>query len=471
MKGAVTVFCCCLALGRAVAQPQGDITTAYSVSGQFVARAARQPVSPSGGMTVRPVPGGFLLGSNFKPTEDSATPQDPALLVISCEQIKQSLLATLGVNDQWRGKINLFINPSLPEDQGPFFSARAGPDGWSYQLTLPPAVKPRLLLRAIVQALLVEMANRGTGGQAAEVPIWLVAGMSAHLQAGSLTGLVLRPQVSTSAERVRLDGLETVRAQLRGRAPLTFQELSWPRAELLTGDNFEFYSGCSQLFLDELLRLRDGRRGLDEMIRQLPRHLNWQTAFLQAFSPQFGQLLDVEKWWDLTCVSFSQVDAADHFTLEDSWVKFEDSLTVPVEVRRSAEELPAPSQITLQEVIATWDPPRAAPVLRQTVQSLELLRLKAAPELAALLDGYLAALQSWIQDTRPQNPAWSAKDPEAQLAGLRRLTCQELTALDRRRAALRSQKVPAAAPPRLGAAAGPPGPADVYSSNNRNQPP
>jgi hypothetical protein len=465
------VFCCWLALGRAVAQPLADLDTANSLSGQFVAVAPRRAASLSGGPTVRPVPGGFLLDSNFKPSEDSAVPLDPALLVISCEDIKQALLTTLGRSDQWRGKINLFINPSLPPEQGPFLTARTGPGGWSYDLALPSPIKPRPLLRAIVQALLVEMANRDAGAQPGEVPLWLVAGMSAHLQAESLTGLVLRPQVAMSVDRVRLGGLEAVRAQLRGRAPLTFQELSWPEADPWSGENSEFYSSCSQLFVEELLRFRDGRRCLDEMIRQLPLHLNWQTAFLQAFSPHFARLLDVEKWWDLACVSFTQVDVADHFTPEDSWSKFQDALTVPVQVRRSADELPAPSQITLQEVIATWDPPTAAPVVERTVRSLELLRFKAAPEMAALLDGYLATLRSWLNDTRPESPAWSAKNHETQLAGLRHFTCKELAALDQRRAAAQSKQASPAAPSRLGAAAGPPGPSNAYSANNQNPQP
>ena len=471
MRGAVIVFFCWLALGRAVAQPLADMVTAYSLSGQFVARSPRRPVALSGGPTVRPIPGGFLLDSQIQPSADSPVPLDPALLVISCEDIKQSLLTTLGWSDQWRGKINLFINPSLPPEQGPSLTGRPGPEGWSYQLVLPSPIQSRQLLLAVVQALLVEMANRDAGAQSAEVPQWLITGISAHLQAGSLTSLVLRPQVSTSVDQVRLDRLDAVRAQLRQRPPLTFQELSWPEAGQLTGDNYEFYSGCSQLFFEDLLRFRDGRRCLDQMIRQLPRHLNWQTSFLQAFSPHFAQLLDVEKWWDLACVSFSQVDVADRFSPEDSWIKFQDALAVPVEIRRSADELPVPSQITLQEVVATWDPRRAAPVLGRAIESLELLRLKAAPELAALMDGYLASLRSWMNDTRPDSPMWGARESQNQLASLRYFTCKELNALDERRAALQSKKISPAAPSRLGALAGPPSPPDVHSSNIRTHQP
>jgi hypothetical protein len=262
-----------------------------------------------------------------------------------------------------------------------------------------------------------------------------------------------------------------VRRELRGRPALTFQELSWPEPDQLTKEKADFFCDCSQLFLEELLRLPDGARSLREMIRQLPQHLNWQTAFLRAFSPQFAHLLDVEKWWDLACVSFTQVDMSDRYNPEDSWIKFEDSLTIPVEVRQSAKELPVPAEVTLQEIIGQWNPQTGAPVLQQTVQGLELLRLKAAPELAQLLDGYLATLQHWLSDTRPDRPAWTAKNHEEQLASLRYFACKELSALDQRRAALRRQKSSAAAPPQAAAPGSPPEFPEVYFSKNRPQQP
>lgn len=471
MRNAVALFCCWLALGKAMGQSLPDMATARSESGQFVAQELHKPTTFSAGPKVRQVPGGFVLNPNFTPSSGSDVTLDPALLVISCEKIKQSLLSVLGQTDQWRGKINLVINPAIPQAQGPFLRGWQGTAGWNYQLALPSPIQPKVLLRAVVRALLVEMANREAGSQSVEVPPWLIAGASARLQSESLTSLVLQSQVSLFADGARPPGLEPVRQQLRQRPALTFQELSWPEPQELTAENADFYCACSQLFFEELLRFPDGNRCLCEMIRQLPRHLNWQTSFLQAFSPHFKQLLDVEKWWDLACVSFSQMDFGDRFSPADSWIKFQDSLTVPVEVRRSADALPAPAEVTLQEVVAMWDPAQAAPVLQRTMQSLELLRMKAAPELAKLLDGYITSLRSWIIDTRPDSPAWTAKNHEAQLAGLRNSTCKELNALDAQRAALRSRKVASAAVSPAGASFRQPVSPDVRSSNKRPQQP
>jgi hypothetical protein len=471
MRIAVALLCCWLALGRATAQSLANMTTAISESRQFVAQEVRKPASLYGGPKVREVPGGFVLIPNFTPSLTSDISLDPALLVISCEKIKQSLLTALGQQDQWRGQINLFINPALSQEDGPFLSGRQGTGGWNYKLALPSSLKRQVLVRAVVRALLVEMANREGGSQSVEVPAWLVAGLSARLQSESLTAVVLQSEVSLFSDKARQPGLEKVRQQLRQQPALTFQQLSWPEEQWLTADNADFFCASSELFFEELLRFPDGSRCLNEMIRQLPRHMNWQTSFLQAFAPHFKQLLDVEKWWDLACVSFTQVDLADHFNPEDSWIKFQNSLTVPVEIRQSAEAMPALTEVTLQEVVATWDPVQAAPVLQRTMQSLELLRLKAAPELAKLLDGYLASLHSWIYQTRPDSPAWTAKNHEVQLAGLRNATCRELSILDGQRAALRPQKVAsAAASPRANSLHAPTAP-DVRSSSKRPQQP
>jgi hypothetical protein len=414
-----------------------------SVSGQFTALVVGRTGLPSRAPTVLSLPGLFVVNPASPATSSSETALDPAVLVISCERIKESLLQTLGMTDQWRnkmgqGRINLIINPAVPEEEGTLLTGLPGANGWNYELALPSPIKPRLLLRAIVKALLVEMANRSAGEQSAEIPDWLVAGLSALMQADSLQSLVIQPQVSTVGNRLNYTGLAQVREQLRQRRPLSFQELSLPEAGTLDGENYEFFSACSHLFLEQLLRLDDGRRCLREMIvRQLPAHLNWQTAFLEAYSRHFPQLLDVEKWWGLTCVSFTGTDASARFSQEDTWKKMQEALDVPVEVRLSADEMPVPAELTLQEVIADWDPAKAAPVLQRAAEGLALLRMQSAPEFAALLDRYLATLQSYLSDTRPDRPAWTSNHQLTLLGGVRNSACRELTRLDEQRAEMR----------------------------------
>ena len=452
-------FCGWLALGGANAQPAADLLTAHSSSGQFQALAPRRPGLPVTIPQQTRIPGEFLLLPVPQVNPGSKLALDPSLLVMSCERIKESLLLTLGGRDQWRGRITLLINPAFPQDQCPVLEGVYDPRGWNYRLTLPSAIEPRLLLVAIVNALLMETANRHAGAQSAQVPLWLVAGLSARLQADNLPTLLLRPQSRIATNRINRAERNALRDQLRGHPPLTFQELSWPEPENLAGGNYDLYAGCAQLFMDELLRLEDGHRCLEAMIDRLPQHLNWQTSFLEAYSRHFGRLLDVEKWWGLACVRFTGVDAASRFSPADSWHKLQQALDVPVEVHLRQDHLPAQAEITLQEVITNWDPAPAAQALQRAAQSLLLLRLQIAPELRPLLERYLATVQDYLGSNRPDRPAGLGKSHPLQPAGLRLAACKELNALDAQRAAMRSRYVSTPAPDQRSARANPPSPA------------
>ena len=193
--------------------------------------------------------------------------------------------------------------------------------------------------------------------------------------------------------------------------------------------------------MDELLRLKDGQRCLGAMIDNLPQHLNWQTAFLQAFAPHFDRLLDVEKWWELACVHFTDIDFAARFSPRDSWRRLQQALDVPVEVRFSPDRLPAQAEITLQEVIHTWEPARAEAALQRVAGKLSLLRLQITPELRPLLDLYLSTVQNYLGDTHSGAAALTVKNFQPPLAGARDAACRKLNALDAQRAALRPQYV------------------------------
>lgn len=430
-------ICCWLALGRADAEPGADVMSARSASGQFLALAPGRP----GFSQPSDVPNGLLLNSTLQPYSDAKLPLDPSLLVISCERIKEAFLMTLGRRDQWRGSITLLIKPGAQEGQSPVLEGVYDPKGWNYRLTLPSPIEPRLLFRAIVKALLMETANRHAGAQSAEVPLWLVAGLSAHLQADNLPTFLLRPQSRLVTNQIGLPGLGIVRDQLRQRQPLSFQELCWPEPERVAGENYSLYAGCAQLFVDELLRLKGGNRRLSAMIDNLPEHLNWQTSFLRAFAPHFERLLDVEKWWELTCVHFTDVDFAARFSPRDSWRRLQQALDVPVEVRFSPDHLPAQAEITLQEVINIWEPARAEAALQRVAGKLSLLRLQITPELRPLLDLYLSTVQNYLADTRSGVAALPVKNFQPPLAGARDAACRKLNVLDAQRAALRPQYV------------------------------
>jgi len=441
MKTWLAAFFCALALGRADAQPGANVVSAKSASGQFIAYAPRQDGLPIAILQPSGIPGQFNLTPTERTNSDSRLRLDPFLLVMYCERIKESLLSALGRRDEWHGNIILLVHPGLPEDQGPVLEGIYGPRGWNYRLSLPSPIETNLLFSAVVKALLTETANRHAGEHSAEIPLWLLAGLSAHLQADSLPTLLLPLQSRINTNQIKLPALEAVRGQLRRQTPLTFQELCWPEPEKVAGTNYSLYSACAQVFVEELLQLKDGNRCLGAMIDKLPQHLNWQPSFLEAFSPFFSQLVDVEKWWGLACVNFTGVDFASRFSPTDSWHKLQQALDVPVQVHFSPDTLPAEAEITLQEVISTWEPAQASAALQRAFEKLLLLRPQMTPELQPLLDAYLLTLQTYVDSSRPAISAGMARNLPSSAALSRNAACRKLNALDAQRAALRPQYV------------------------------
>jgi hypothetical protein len=471
----------CFAATVAFALPSDEFITAHSYSGQFTAQEirGRAPFWAPSPLAARvPIAGSLAFLLVAPPTSPMAPtdkiPLEPALLVVSCERIKNLFLLELGMRDEWQSQIDLVIDSSLPDEQEPLLTAIHSPDGWRYQLELPKTMRPGKLMRAVIQTLLTEMANRHAAGQSAEIPYWLVEGMSAHLQAYNLPTFIIRPNVQSAGyTRTGIEGLNAIRAGLRGHAPLTFQQLSWPQPMDATGPDQALYDSCAELFFESLLHLDDGPSCFQQLLQEMPRHLNWQTAFLRAFHSHFAGLLDVEKWWGLNCVSFSETDLTRPRTEEECWHKLQDALDVPVDVHFSASRMPAPACVTLQEVIEQWKDSDALPALQRAVRELEglqwftfrcdlnldesvsspgaqrnaqqwdALQRRMSQELGPLVNRYLTVLASYVRQLEAASQGEPDKrTPASRLYPLKHEVARQLNNLDRERDAMRS-RIPA----------------------------
>jgi hypothetical protein len=385
VKSILPLFFACLAAAVISAEPVKDLITARSFSGQFTAREMRNhpsPWAPAPTATRVPIAGGIAFMITPPPSTALAEPNEVRLeaetIGVSCERIKELFLLELGLKDEWRGRIDLIINSALPDDHKPGLTGICSPNGWNYELELPKTIREDMFVRAVVQTLFQELVNRNSGGQSTEVPFWLIEGFSAHLRAFNLPTFIIRSNVQTpAAEDMRIKGLTEVRATLRRREPLTFQELCWPEQSDVAGKDEAVYRSCAQLLFEDLLHLNDGPVCLRRMLADMPRHLNWQTAFLEAFHSHFARLLDVEKWWALKCVAFTQSDLTEGRTEKECWDKLQDALDVPVEVRLTPSRPATEARLTLQEVIMQWSPSNSLPVLQRTVRNLENLQLFA----------------------------------------------------------------------------------------------
>jgi len=251
--------------------------------------------------------------------------------------------------------------------------------------------------------LLLEVANRNAGERSAEIPFWLVEGLSQQILTSSELELVIPPPVSigsglsvtaTDINHRRENPLEEAHKELLQGRLLTFEELSWPTDEQLAG---AVYQGSAQLFVSELLRLKDGRACLREMLGQLPAFYNWQFAFLRAFQPWFQKPLDVEKWWALAVVHFTGRELTQTWPLEESWHKLDALVHEGIQIRSATNDLPLHTDVSFQAIIREWDRPRQVHVLQAKIRELAMLRMRVAQELVPFVDGYQQALESYLQ--------------------------------------------------------------------------
>ena len=416
--------------------PSPDLVSVRSYSGQFVAYASRSATLTS--------------ALSLMATNREFVRLEPTLVTVSCERIKQQLLRELNAPGRWRGTIYLVLYPARSAtDTITIFSERFR-DDWQYRVDLPDIVERPRYVRAVVQVLLFELANRAAQARAAEIPLWLVEGMSQLLLASSEAEIILPPPnaatngpsvsaVSFSTRKETL--LQQAQKKLRGHPPLSFEALSWPPEQVLIGEEGDLYSGSAELFVGELLRLPDGRACLGAMLAQLPQYYNWQFAFLGAFRTHFNRPLEVEKWWALSLTQASGRDAAQAWSLEESWQKLDQAIHAAGQVRTSTNQPAPPPDVSLQEIIRAWDVARQTQALNNTLRELGLLRLRITQQYLGLVQDYSQTIEAYLQE---RNRSASAS-PFSRRAGRRRAVekaVQQLEVLDSQRAALR----PAAAP-------------------------
>jgi len=246
-------------------------------------------------------------------------------------------------------------------------------------------------------------------------------------------------------ERHGLDPLAAARRTLQNFPVLTFDQLSWPDDAQMNGADGGAYSASAQLFVHELMELKDGAARLRALLAQLPACENWQTAFFAAFDGDFKRPLDVEKWWTLRVLNFAAREPGPQWTPAVSRRKLDAILAVPVAVRYASNALPIRSEISLQSAVQNFAPPRQTEILQMKLRDLQLAEFRLAAPVAALAEGYLTALTDFLGVRRKSVSSrnYNYKMSPAELI-------KKLDALDARRRALAMQMersaLPASAP-------------------------
>ena len=370
----------------------------------------------------------------------------PTLLPVSCERIKQLVWRSLNTSSPWRGKIFLRLYPTASADDPVAIESERFQDGWQYRVSLPSISERERYVRAVVSVLLLEFANREARQRSAELPTWLVEGFTREVLASKQLEIILpSPQVSSTGLRMTTlvvnertaNPLARAHAQLCAGSPLTFQQLSWPMADELTGERGELYRSSAQLFVHRLLDLPGGAACMQTMLEQLPRYYNWQFAFLHAFHDTFALPVDIEKWWSLQLVHFTGRELSDRWGAEESWQKLDEAIRSAVQVRVGTNELPMHAEVTLQTIIRDWPPTRQLSALEDKVRELQLLRPRLVPDLGSLVDEYCEIIAGYLRTVNhgESNLSFGKHAPARRTISE---TLVRLDELDARRALLRA---------------------------------
>jgi hypothetical protein len=418
-----------------------ELTVTRSTSGQFIAQ--REPLLPPS-----PVAPSLANNPNYIRLETS-------LLPVACERIKSFLYREIGAPPTWRGRILVGLYPAQTAQDRVTITPEQFTDGWQYHVMLPNPIERNRYIQGLVQVLLVEMANRGSRGRSAEIPLWLSEGLAQQLLYAYTNQIFVPIPEETSGtikmavihiDARRQNPLEQAHLRLRGGNVLTFQQLSWPSAEQLVGEGWDLYAASAQLFVVELLSLPGGRECLRQMIAELPQFYNWQFAFLHAFRAHFQRPLDVEKWWALQAVRFTGLELTETWSAAESWQKLDEIIRPRVQIRVGTNDLPMQAEVSLQSMIREWEQPRLAQTLRLKLSELSVLRIRVATNVAPVLDDYRQTLQIYLQklDQAGSFPLFRKKADEDRAA---QEAIARFDALDAQRGGLRPVEKPKFATP------------------------
>lgn len=378
----------------------------------------------------------------------------PPWLAVSAERFKSALWRELGVSASapWSGKIFLVLRPARSLDESVAIIPQPFINTWNCRVDLPDIIQRDRYARAVTAAVLLEYANRSaaTDGHSAELPPWLVDGLARQVVESEEIQAILSaptkqiggvPQMRTEENQRGLDPLAEARRVLQGTPALTFDQLSWPSPAQMRGDDDRIYFASSQLFVNALLDLKNGPEKFRALLAALPACANWQAAFYRAFRGNFRSPLDVEKWWALRVVAFASRSPGPRWTAAVSRQKLDSLLAVPVGVRYASNSLPVRAEVSLQSVIQNFSGEERDQIIRARLRDLEIARLRLVTPLAALADGYCAALADFLGESKAKpdrlmlNKHVSSRKGRISAAS----TTKKLDALDARRRQVESQ--------------------------------
>ena len=298
----------------------------------------------------------------------------PPVLSVSCERVKAGVLRILRLDDNHRGAMVVRIVRVNPRTAPAGIVATQYADGWRYTLEVQERMPWPLLVRTMVEALLLEIANRANDGPLSPIPLWLSEGLTTLVISES--GPELVPQLNREFKDPRrsMDPLVAIAARISGRPPMGFEDLASPSDGLQSDPaRLQWFQGSSALLVHHLRHLGGTPGSLGRLASSLHQTLNWQTAFLRTYSADFNSLLEVEKWWGVVAMAFHVQNSAQRTTPEALAAQVRSVLTETAETAASTNGVPIRRSFRISEIIEGWPHAAHGPVLDRKLVQLRLL--------------------------------------------------------------------------------------------------
>ena len=376
-----------------------------SRSGQFLVvgettladEAVRNPIVISGGAQRS------VSLTQLRPMDSWGVAQlTPALITVSSERIKAVLLRSLRLEDRFIGSIVIRILPVDARRLPARIQATQYADGWRYTVELQEKVHWTVLVRTIVEALLLEIANRGNGNQLNPIPLWLSEGVTTLLIGESSRELV--PQLNREFKDPgrSMDPLVTIATKTAGRSPLGFEALAMPSEAMLTDTNqFQLFQGSSALLVHHLRSLTGGPGSLGSLVLSLNQALNWQTALLKTYEADFRSLLEVEKWWAVQSTAFYVRSASRNITVDTLDRQLQSIVQETVEVARSTNSPIGRRVLRLSETLEQWPYAAQAPVIERKMIQLRNLSMLSPRDPSPELEQRFSRMRRLVEILQP----------------------------------------------------------------------
>jgi hypothetical protein len=354
------------------------------------------------------------------------------LLAITADRVREAVVGQIPALGVSRNRIHLHLMDQIPNEPVIGIFPTRFNDGWNYRLAVPPVVDRSRLVRALVQVLLLEYAQR-VGEKPAEIPAWLVEGMTQQIFHTVGASLVVN-RGSSGWEASVSDLTGRTRDMLRTNTAPSFHDLTTLAPPPPGAAAVPFYESCTHFLVRSLLGSPNGKQKFAAFLQMLPLTWNWQTSFRQAFG--FEKMLDVEKWWALVTVEFTTRDQRQAWSPPVSLQRLDELLTTRMEWRASQSALPQTRIVTLQSMLRDVDWTLQRTALNEKISQLTYTAPHLAPQIGALALEYRKVLDRYVRDRDGSAKPSLRMTPEALQQKLVVDTIRRLDTLDIKRKGL-----------------------------------